>query len=203
MFIRLESRYLNENYINGEGRAVSRLNKKIENTIWIFVLICAISYLISSYRVYKGKEIIPNILGLYGFTVSTGSMEPTIKTGDYLISRKIKSDDIKVGDIITFIEEDTIITHRVSEIITNQDEETMFITKGDGNNVEDDTTVMSENIISKYIFKIPMIGYALDYFKYMNQISKVGILLLMCLIYLNIDKKKSKISKEEYYEEGR
>lgn len=203
MFIRLESRYLNENYINGEGRAVSRLNKKIENTIWIFVLICAISYLISSYRVYKGKEIIPNILGLYGFTVSTGSMEPTIKTGDYLISRKIKSDDIKVGDIITFIEEDTIITHRVSEIITNQDEETMFITKGDGNNVEDDTTVMSENIISKYIFKIPMIGYVLDYFKYMNQISKIGILLLMCLIYLNIDKKKSKISKEEYYEEGR
>lgn len=203
MFIRLESRCLNENYINGEGRAVSRLNKKIENTIWIFVLICAISYLISSYRVYKGKEIIPNILGLYGFTVSTGSMEPTIKTGDYLISRKIKSDDIKVGDIITFIEEDTIITHRVSEIITNQDEETMFITKGDGNNVEDDTTVMSENIISKYIFKIPMIGYVLDYFKYMNQISKIGILLLMCLIYLNIDKKKSKISKEEYYEEGR
>ena len=172
--LRLESRRPNKNYINWEVRIVSRLNKKIGNIIWIFVLVCAISYLISSYRVYEGKEIIPNILGLYGFTVSTGSMEPAIKTGDYLISRKVKSDDIKVGDIITFIDENTIITHRVSEII-NQNEETMFITKGDGNNVEDDTTVMSENIVSKYVFKVPMLGYILDYFKYMNPISKVGI----------------------------
>ena len=185
--LRLESRRPNKNYINWEVRIVSRLNKKIGNIIWIFVLVCAISYLISSYRVYEGKEIIPNILGLYGFTVSTGSMEPAIKTGDYLISRKVKSDDIKVGDIITFIDENTIITHRVSEII-NQNEETMFITKGDGNNVEDDTTVMSENIVSKYVFKVPMLGYILDYFKYMNPISKVGILELICLFYLFIDR---------------
>ena len=182
-------------------RIVSRLNKKIGNIIWIFVLVCAISYLISSYRVYKGKEIIPNILGVYGFTVSTGSMEPAIKTGDYLISRKVKSNDIKVGDIITFIDENTIITHRVSEII-NQNEETMFITKGDGNNVEDDTTVMSENIVSKYVFKVPMLGYILDYFKYMNPISKVGILVSICLFYLFIDRiEKNNIKEEEKNEE--
>ena len=199
--LRLESRRPNKNYINWEVRIVSRLNKKIGNIIWIFVLVCAISYLISSYRVYEGKEIIPNILGLYGFTVSTGSMEPAIKTGDYLISRKVKSDDIKVGDIITFIDENTIITHRVSEII-NQNEETMFITKGDGNNVEDDTTVMSENIVSKYVFKVPMLGYILDYFKYMNPISKVGILVLICLFYLFIDRiEKNNIKEEEKNEE--
>lgn len=199
--LRLESIRPNKNYINWEVRIVSRLNKKIGNIIWIFVLVCAISYLISSYRVYEGKEIIPNILGLYGFTVSTGSMEPAIKTGDYLISRKVKSDDIKVGDIITFIDENTIITHRVSEII-NQNEETMFITKGDGNNVEDDTTVISENIVSKYVFKVPMLGYILDYFKYMNPISKVGILVSICLFYLFIDRiEKNNIKEEEKNEE--
>lgn len=199
--LRLESRRPNKNYINWEVRIVSRLNKKIGNVIWVFVLVCAISYLISSYRVYKGKEVIPNILGFHGFTVSTGSMEPAIKTGDYLISKKVKSDDIKVGDIITFIDENTIITHRVSEII-NQNEETMFITKGDGNNVEDDTTVMSENIVSKYVFKVPMIGYILDYFKYMNPISKVGILVSICLFYLFIDRiEKNNIKEEEKNEE--
>ncbi len=186
--------------MNREVREVNGLNKKIVNMIWILVLICAISYLISSYRVYKGKETIPNILGFYGFTVSTASMEPAINAGDYLISKKVKSDNIKVGDIITFTEEDTIITHRVSDIITNQYGETMFITKGDGNNVEDDTSVMSENVISKYVLKIPIIGYVLDYFKYMNPVIKVGILLLMYLIYLNIRKEKVIINQEGYYE---
>lgn len=201
-FLRLESRRPNKIYINLEVRIVSRLNKKIGDIIWIFVLFCAISYLISSYRVYKGKEIIPNILGVYGFTVSTGSMEPAIKTGDYLISRKVRSDHIKVDDIITFIEENTIITHRVSDIITNQYGEKMFITKGDGNNVEDDTSVMSENVISKYVFKIPMIGYVLDYFKYMNPISKIGILVSICLFYLFIDRiEKINIKKERKNEE--
>lgn len=184
-------------------RQVDKLKKGISNIVWIFVLICAISYLISAYRVYKGKEIIPNILGFHGFTVSTGSMEPAINTGDYMISKKVKSDDIKSGDIITFIEEDTIITHRVSEIISKQGKKKIFITKGDGNNVEDDTKVMSENVVSKYVFKIPKIGYILDYFKYMDPVIKVGILLLMYLIYLNIGNEKIIIKQEEKYEENR
>ena len=78
----------------------------------------------------------------------------------------------------------------------------MFITKGDGNNVEDDISIMSENIVGKYVFKIPMLGYVLDYFKYMNPMIKVGILLLMYLIYLNIGKEKN-IKQEEQYEENR
>ena len=78
----------------------------------------------------------------------------------------------------------------------------MFITKGDGNNVEDDTTVMSENIVSKYVFKVPMLGYILDYFKYMNPISKVGILVSICLFYLFIDRiEKNNIKEEEKNEE--
>lgn len=187
---------------NNEVSSVFNLRIKISNTVWSFVLICAISYLISSYNVYKGEEVIPNILGMYGFTISTGSMEPIINAGDYLVAKKVKSDDIKVGDIITFVEENIIITHRVSGIINNQYEEIMFITKGDGNNVEDDISIMSENIVGKYVFKIPMLGYVLDYFKYMNPMIKVGILLLMYLIYLNIGKEKN-IKQEEQYEEDR
>ena len=187
---------------NNEVSNVFNLRIKISNTVWSFVLICAISYLISSYNVYKGEEVIPNILGVYGFTISTGSMEPTINAGDYLVAKKVKSDDIKVGDIITFVEGNIIITHRVSGIINNQYEEIMFITKGDGNNVEDDISIMSENIVGKYVFKIPMLGYVLDYFKYMYPMIKVGILLLMYLIYLNIGKEKN-IKQEEQYEENR
>ena len=126
-----------------EVKSVDKLKKIITNITWIFVLVCAISYLISSYRVYKGKEVIPNILGFYGFKISTGSMEPAINTGDYLVSTKVTSDTIKVNDIITFTDEDTIITHRVSNIIVSEDGKKQFITKGDANNTEDDIAVMS------------------------------------------------------------
>lgn len=184
-----------------EVKSVDKLKKIITNITWIFVLVCAISYLISSYIVYKGKEVIPNILGFYGFKISTGSMEPAINTGDYLVSTKVTSDTIKVNDIITFTDEDTIITHRVSDIIVSEDGEKEFITKGDANNTEDDVAVISENIISKYVFKIPKIGYVLDYFKYMNPISKIGILLTIALVYLYIGRlERSNIKKEIEYE---
>ena len=201
IWARLESKGLIK-LQNREVKSVDKLKKIIANITWIFVLVCAISYLISSYRVYKGKEVIPNILGFYGFKISTGSMEPAINTGDYLVSTKVTGDTVKVNDIITFIDEDTIITHRVSDIIVSEDGEKEFITKGDANNTEDDVAVISENIISKYVFKIPKLGYILDYFKYMNLVSKIGILLPICLVYLYIGKsEKINIKREEKNEE--
>lgn len=201
--MRLESRGQNKNYINKEVMELEIIKKKIGNIILIFLLICAISYVISSFKVYKGEEVIPNIFGIYGFTISTGSMEPAIKTGDYLISKKVKSDDIKIGDIITFIDENVIVTHRVLERITEEDGKSSFITKGDANNIEDDKIIVSEDIVSKYIFKIPMLGYVLDYFKYMNLSIKIGILLFVYLIYLSIGKEKINTKQEENYEKSK
>lgn len=201
--MRLESRGQNKNYINKEVMELEIIKKKIGNIILIFLLICAISYVISSFKVYKGEEVIPNIFGIYGFTISTGSMEPAIKTGDYLISKKVKSDDIKIGDIITFIDENVIVTHRVLDRITEEDGKSSFITKGDANNIEDDKIIVSEDIVSKYIFKIPMLGYVLDYFKYMNLSIKIGILLFVYLIYLSIGKEKINTKQEENYEKSK
>ena len=52
--------------------------------------------------------------------------------------------NLKKDDIITFKEsEDKFITHRIIEVIKNQDEQTMYVTKGDNN---EDTRYKSSSI---------------------------------------------------------
>lgn len=90
-------------------------------------------------------------LPLFGFrmyTVQTGSMEPKIKIGDYIIVKS--SSNYKLGDIVTYKnKENEYITHRIIKI--NDDN---IITQGDANNTSDNP-IKKEQIIGKvvYIFK--------------------------------------------------
>jgi len=67
----------------------------------------------------------------------SGSMIPVFDEGANGIRVKIKSiDEISVGDIITFKEDNILIVHRVIEKGTDS-KGIYFITKGDNNNVDD------------------------------------------------------------------
>lgn len=185
-------------------KIIKKVYKFISKFFYGALIICAISYLSSSYKVHKREEVIPNILGYYGFTILTGSMEPAISIGDFIISRKVHSESINVGDIITFIDEDIIVTHRVSQILKNQSQDAVFITKGDANNVEDDNVVNTKDVVSKYICSIPFLGYLLNYFKYGNKLTLVGVGILIYLgftiVEQNINRKinNRKVDNDEF-----
>jgi len=85
-------------------------------------------------------------------------MSPTINAGDILLISKINPEEIKDGDIITFREGETFVTHRVVEIINNS-----FRTKGDANEDPDAKIIRAEQVAGKVIFAIPFLGY-LGYF---------------------------------------
>jgi len=97
------------------------------------------------------------------YVVQSGSMEPSIMTGDVIL--------IKPGfaytkqQVITFTdEEDRTITHRIIEI-ENQAGETVFITKGDANPASDSQRVLLSQIIGQVILVIPKIGYLISFAK--------------------------------------
>ena len=77
------------------------------------------------------------------YKVQTGSMEDNIHAGDYILI--VKSDNYKIGDIITFRVDNGFVTHRIISKNGNS-----FITKGDANNVEDDS-INKNKIIGKVI----------------------------------------------------
>ncbi len=133
-------------------------------TIFILLILVAIVllYYFIATKVYANKN--PDYKASFGlYTIISPSMEPNLNIYDVIVNVKVKKpEDIKVGDVITFISTSTIskgftITHRVYSI-TNDENGYQFQTKGDNNEVPDSATVRFENIIGKVIFKIPQLG---------------------------------------------
>ena len=74
------------------------------------------------------------LVGFQVFTVLSGSMEPTYHVGSLIYVKEIDTDDLRAGDPITYlIDEDTVVTHRIVEVVPDEEEpETIrFRTKGD------------------------------------------------------------------------
>ena len=81
------------------------------------------------------------------YVVETGSMIPEILVKDVVLTKKIDTEDIKVGDVITFLSADPrlpgiTITHRVVDIYTDPvTGDVEYQTKGDNNNTQDSSRI--------------------------------------------------------------
>ncbi|MCX8168791.1 MAG: signal peptidase I [Candidatus Methanomethylicia archaeon] len=94
--------------------------------------------------------------------VASGSMEPTLNIGDIIVIRGVRTEDLKVGDIIVFNPPKPYYNgipwvHRIISIQSIGGEK-YFRTKGDANLYPDPFTLTKENIIGIVIWKIPYLG---------------------------------------------
>ena len=133
------------------------------------------------------------------YNVVTGSMEDHIHVGDYILI--YKKNDYQIGDVVTFKEKDSMITHRII-----REENGYFITKGDANNTEDekiskgdannteDEKISKDKIVGKAILIGGLLNIVINY-KY----AIIGVLLSMYLIGWIIDDltKKEENTKNE------
>lgn len=146
-------------------------------------------------------------IGFDLFVVLSGSMEPVYKTGSVIYVKGTDTASLEEGDIITFyINEDTIATHRIVELV-QENGETMYRTKGDANENTDAKLVAAGSIIGQPKFAVPYLGYLADYMqtkagKYMSIAVGAFVLLLVFVPDLLFDgeedekKKKTKKNKE-------
>jgi signal peptidase len=106
--------------------------------------------------------------------VLSGSMEPNLKVGGIVITRSVPFDDIKEGDIITYISpsDNQLTSHRVYS--TSGDFLLGFQTKGDANEQPDPYLVPMEAVVGKVIFTLPYVGYVTNFIK-----TPVGFLVLL------------------------
>lgn len=130
----------------------------IGNILLIFLVVCAGLSVVSFIRSKKNNDTIPNI-GPYKFmAVLSGSMSPTFNVYDMIVDKKISTESVKKGDVITFRQDDkNIVTHRVIDI-ESKDGKVLLKTKGDANNVEDDAFVDSSKVEGIYLLRIPYGG---------------------------------------------
>jgi len=94
--------------------------------------------------------------------VMSGSMVPTFFKGDAVVIEKLtdaEKKELEKGDIIQFVKGNKYVIHRIIKVEKDDYENNIFITQGDFNNVEDSGYVEYDQIIGKYKFRIPFIGY--------------------------------------------
>lgn len=98
-----------------------------------------------------------NIPGAFQtFLVQSGSMSPTIKTGDLIMVKPMNN--YIPGDVITFNNsKNQKVTHRIVNIKTENNVQKIF-TKGDANKVLDDGYIYSNQVIGKVNYQIPYLG---------------------------------------------
>ncbi len=95
--------------------------------------------------------------GMKLYCIETGSMEPDYPIGSMVVVERVWFDQLKVGDVITYvISDNTVVTHRLIGIDT---EHRLLTTKGDNSNIADSSPVNYENVIGRVNFCVPGFGY--------------------------------------------
>lgn len=133
-----------------------------------------------------------NIAGYSVMTVLTGSMEPDYQVGDLIVIKKTNTDELKVKDVITFISTDgelsgQPITHRIINI-TEENGQKKFETKGDNNQIADETPVTSDRVLGKVQLKIPFVGKAINFMQ-TNRVAFFLIIILPMLVIMAFEVK--------------
>lgn len=170
-------------------------NVNIFGIIKIIFLVIAVLLLIIGvsiiYKANKYPDKVPDIFGIKPFIVLSGSMETEIYTGDLVFVKEIDASTIKEKDIIAFRnDENTVTTHRVIEIV-KQNGQTLFRTKGDANNSEDDSLVSFDKVEGIYVSKISKVGNMLMFLQQpMGLIVVLLVILVAGMIWLHFADKR-------------
>lgn len=128
-------------------------------SIIFYGIIAFLLFLLASVLIAKNSGKVPSIFGYQLYVVESGSMSPTLKVGSVILSKAPKdSAALQVGDIVTFkSSRQTVVTHRIIEVITNDTGIVQYRTKGDNPVNSPDVDLLDpENILAVFILKIPL-----------------------------------------------
>lgn len=154
----------------------------VSNILIVLVILFALVVSITSITA-RANGGVPDLFGYTAFSVQTDSMNPTIKSGDYIFGEKCDASTLKEGDVITYftiIEGKKVVnTHRIVALV-EQGGSVYFQTKGDNkvtNPEPDERLVAPGDVISKYNgTRIPVMGSVLDFLG-----TKLGFFLVIVL----------------------
>ena len=168
----------------------AKITKRIIDIIIIILLYNIILVFISC--INKIEDI--SLFGYKAYRITTDSMSPSINTGDVIIVKKVQEEKLQAGDVITFKQQDKVITHRITHI-DEQDGKKQYTTKGDNNNLEDNEKIEYSEIEGENVLTIPKLGYFI--YALENQIVFLFVILILLITLF------FKIRKDEKLENRR
>jgi signal peptidase I len=97
--------------------------------------------------------------------VRSGSMEPTIMTGDLIVTKVVEPAQAEVGDVITFEDptrKGAVVSHRAVRI-KRYGGRFDFVTRGDANSGVERWSIAADGTLGVFQARIPKAGYALGW----------------------------------------
>lgn len=165
-------------------KAINIIIKTIMNLVYIVLAIIVIVLIYNLIQITVLGKPYMNLFGYSLFQVKTGSMSGTIEVGDIVIVKLTK--EVEKEDIITYEQEQMLITHRVIEKQGNN-----LITKGDANNAED-KPITTDEVIGKVAYTIKNV----EIWKKVLKTQEVYISIIITLILFGITSMVGNSKKE-------
>ena len=144
-------------------------------------------------------EKVPSVFGWKPFIVLSGSMETAIYSGDIVVVKEVDTTKLKENDIIAFKSGDVVVTHRIIEVVKEEDGTVKYVTKGDNNNTQDKDYVLPDKVEGLLQFKVKKLGNLAMFIQTpMGMLVCLSVpLLLLILVQVTENIKNKKYDEEE------
>ena len=133
--------------------------------------------------VVLGAALSP-LFGIQIRTVLSGSMAPTINTGDALLVERVRAREVRVGDVITFTDptdRSRLITHRVSTLRFDG-KRANVTTKGDANTGVERWGIEADGTVGLVRQRLPRFGYVFAWAQ--SPLGRVLLVVFPALLWL-------------------
>jgi signal peptidase I len=154
-----------------------RLTRRVVGLITVGLLAVLVAFALATHIApLTGREL---------FTISGGSMEPTIPIGSMVAVTTTDPMTIEVGDIVTIRADNAaVITHRVSQVV-DRPEGRFFELKGDANANPDASLVPARVLVGRVGEFVPLAGYLRAFLSTIpGIIGALALVGLLALVYL-------------------
>ena len=139
--------------------------------VWLLVLLAVSMMIFTVVSVTTFNRNDRDLFGYKMYIVNSDSMAKTdFDAGDLILVKEVNPNTLKVGDIITFMSQDTesfgeTVTHKIRKLTTDADGNPGFVTYGTTTDVDDQTIVTFPYILGKYESHIPGLGHFFNFLK--------------------------------------
>ncbi len=145
-------------------KRLSRVITSIFNVLfWITLITLLFVVIVTLFSRITGQGGI--VFGNYGFgRIVSGSMEPQIPTGSFILIHKEDPSNLAIGDVITFYSDDPTVpenmpvSHAIVAIETDEKGNISFTTKGTANVEPDIYPVSDDAVIGRVVYSSLAIG---------------------------------------------
>ena len=150
----------------------------ISVVLWGIILLAAL-FAFTTLATLDSNNV-ASIAGYSPLIVQSDSMAPVFWEGDLIFIKKTDVESLQEGDIVTFHtiinNEYALNTHRIQNISVSESGIKEYTTKGDNNSIADMQRIVGNDIVGKYVGKLPKFGKVMKFLS-----SSVGFLVVIVI----------------------